>query len=67
MEYQAKDLEAVRAKREMDEAQDSNIVDSLIKLAQEKFGYVQALTDYYIALAAINKAVGMEDYIKTGE
>jgi outer membrane protein TolC len=67
MEYQAKDLEAVRAKREMDEAQDSNVVDSLIKLAQEKFGYVQALTDYYIALAAINKAVGMEDYIKTGE
>jgi hypothetical protein len=35
----------------------------MVKLAQEKFGYVQALTDYYIAIASINKAVGEENYI----
>jgi hypothetical protein len=67
MEYQTSDLETVKVKRSMDEAQDSNVIDSLIKLAQERFGYIQALTDYYIALASINKAVGVEDYLKTNE
>jgi len=67
VEYQSKDLEAVRAKREMEEAQDSNVVESMIKLAQERFSYVQALTDYYIALSAMNKAVGIEDYFKTSD
>jgi outer membrane protein len=67
MEYQEKDLEVVRVKREMDEAQDSNVIDSMIKLAQEKFGYVQALTDYYIAVASINKAAGVEDYFQLKE
>jgi len=63
VKYQEKDLEFVKVKRSMDEAQDSSIVESMVKLAQEKFGYVQALTDYYIAIASINKAVGEENYI----
>ena len=68
--YQQKDLEFSRLKREMDEAPDSNVIEGLIKLAQEKFGYVQALTDCLTAIASINKAIGienyMEDYIEKG-
>ncbi len=62
VKYQEKDLELVKLKRGMDEAQDSNVVESMIKLAQEKFGYLQALADCRIALAGLDKAVGIEGY-----
>ncbi|MDD5136805.1 MAG: TolC family protein [Candidatus Omnitrophica bacterium] len=62
VKYQAGDLELVKLKRGLDEAQDSNVIDSMIKLAQEKFGYLQALTDCHISLATVNKAIGLEDY-----
>lgn len=62
--YQTSDLELVKTKRGLDEAQDSNVIDGMVKLAQEKFGYLQALVDCHIALASINKAVGIEDYYK---
>ena len=64
VKYQASDLELVKLKRGLDEAQDSNVIDSMIKLAQEKFGYLQALADCHISLASINKAVGIEDYYR---
>ena len=64
VKYQEKDLEFTKLKRGIDEAQDSNVIDSMIKLAQEKFGYVQALTDCHISLASINKAIGIEDYFR---
>lgn len=62
--YQEKDLELNRMKRSMDEVQDSAVIDSMIKLGQEKFGYLQALAECHTALATINKAIGIEDYFK---
>jgi len=62
--YQETDAALMRMKRGMDEVQDSGTVDSLIKVAQEKFGYVQAVADCKIALAALEKAVGSEDYFR---
>lgn len=62
VKYQETDLEFVKFKRQMDEVQDSNVMESMIKLAQEKFGYMQAITDCNISLAAVCKAVGIEDY-----
>ncbi|OGW84655.1 MAG: hypothetical protein A2987_02680 [Omnitrophica bacterium RIFCSPLOWO2_01_FULL_45_10] len=64
VKYQEKDLELVRLKRGFDEAQDSNVIDSMIRLAQEKFGYVQAIADCHIAVATLNKAIGVEDYFR---
>ena len=62
VKYQESDLELIKFKRQMEEAQDSNVVESMIKLAQERFGYVQALSDCNVALAGISKAVGIPDY-----
>ncbi len=62
VKYQESDLELTKFKRQMDEAQDSNIIDSMIKLAQEKFGYEQAISDCQIAMASISKAVGIPEY-----
>lgn len=64
VKYQEADAELMKMKRGMDEVQDSNVVDSLIKVAQEKFGYVQAVTDCKISLAALEKAVGVQGYFK---
>lgn len=64
VKYQSQDLEVNRLRRGLDEIQDSNVVESMIKLAQEKFGYVQALTDCHISVATINKAIGVEGYFK---
>lgn len=64
MKYQEGDLELTKFKRQMDEAQDSNVIDSMIKLAQEKFGYVQSVSDCQIAIASLSKAVGIADYFK---
>lgn len=64
VEYQSKDLEVARMRRGLDEMADSNVVESMIKLAQEEFGYAQAVSDCRISLASINKAVGIEDFYK---
>ena len=44
-----------------------SVVERMIKLSQEKFGYVQALVDCNISIASINKAIGISDYFKGGE
>ncbi|MDP3791405.1 MAG: TolC family protein [Candidatus Omnitrophota bacterium] len=64
VKYQEGDLELVKFRRQMDEAQDSNVIESMIKLAQERFGYVQALSDCQVAIASISKAVGAPEYFK---
>ncbi|MDD5423023.1 MAG: TolC family protein [Candidatus Omnitrophica bacterium] len=64
LKYQQTDVDVLRVKRSMDEVPDSSVVESMIKLAQEKFGYVQALSDCHTSLASINKAIGVEDYFK---
>lgn len=64
VKYQEGDLEFTKFKRQLDEAQDSNVIESMIKLAQEKFGYAQAVTDCQISIASISKAVGVIDYFK---
>jgi len=62
--FQEKDLELNRMKRSMDEIPDSTVIESMIKLGQEKFGYLQALAECHTALATVNKAIGVEDYFK---
>jgi outer membrane protein TolC len=60
--YQEKDLEVNKLRRELDEVPDSAVVESMIKVAQEKFAYVSAMTECFTSVAALNKAVGIENY-----
>ncbi|MBU0880702.1 MAG: TolC family protein [Candidatus Omnitrophica bacterium] len=62
--YQENDFEFMKMKRGMDEIPDSSIIESMIKLTQERFAYVQALADCHTSIAGINKAIGIEDYFK---
>lgn len=67
--YTDKDLEIKRFKASLGETTNadasgpgSDVIDSMIRVAQEKFSYTSALTDCHIGLAAINKAIGIDDY-----
>jgi outer membrane protein TolC len=64
IKYQKTDVDVAKVKRGLDEASDSNVIDSMIKLAQEEFSHAQAVTDCHTSLSAINKAVGIEDRFK---
>lgn len=64
VKYQEGDAEYNRFRASMDEVPVSTLVDSLIKLAQERYGYAQALNDCHATVAAINKAIGQEDFYK---
>lgn len=69
--YTSQDLEIKRFKASMGETTNadasgpgSDVIDSMIRTAQEKFSYTSALADCHIGLAAINKAVGIENYYR---
>ena len=62
--FQSKQVEILKIRHELGEALYSDVAEEMIKLAEEEFSYFQAVTDYYIAIATLNKAVGLEDYFK---
>jgi len=62
VKFQTKETEIYKLKRGMGAALDSQVVESVMKLTQEKFSLVQAITDYYSALAGINRSIGLESY-----
>lgn len=63
LKFQSKEVEIFRLKRSLADASDSQIIESLIRFVQEKFSYVQSVTDYYTAVATLNNVIGVEDYI----
>jgi len=63
--FQGKELELFKLRRDYGELEDSKVIESLIKLAEEQYGYMQALTEYFVSIAALNRAVGINDYINT--
>ncbi len=62
--YQAKEVEILNIRLELGEAQYSDVIEEMIKLAEEEFSYMQAVTDYYISIASLNKAIGVDDYFR---
>lgn len=67
LKYKEKEVELLRFKRGLEEAPDSDVIEKMIELSQEKFGHVQALTDCLTTVAVLNKAVGVDDYFTTGK
>ena len=62
--FQSKQAEILNIRHELGEAEYSDVAEEMIKLAEEEFSYLQAMADYYIAIATLNKAIGIEDYFK---
>ena len=64
LKFQSKEVEINKLKRQLGGAADSQVMESLMKLAQEKFSYIQAVTSYFTAIANLNKAIGIADHFK---
>jgi len=62
VEFQRKQVEFLEAKREFDEAPVSNVLEEMVRLGEEEFSLLQSITDYYIAVKSLNKAVGIVGY-----
>ena len=62
VEFQSKQTEVLDVRRELGEAQYSDVIEEMIKLAEERYSFIQAIADYYIAIASLNKAIGLNGY-----
>ena len=51
-----------RAQASLNEALQSQVLEAMIQLADEKSVYIKALSDYSLAIIKINKVIGVKDY-----
>ncbi len=59
IKFKEKDLEVNRAKHMMDEVPLSTVLTAEVTLGEERVTYVKALSDYYIAISGLFKAMGL--------
>lgn len=55
-------VKVARAQAGLNEALQSQLLESVIQLADEKSVYIKALSDYSLAIVKINKVIGIKDY-----
>jgi outer membrane protein TolC len=63
-ELYEKELTIIKERRLMNEAQAQDVVSSKVKLAGEEINYNSALIENILAIAKLNKAIGIKDYFK---
>ena len=60
--FQKEAVKTARAQARLNEALQSQEIESEVKLADERSLYIKGLADYNFSLAKINKAIGIKDY-----
>jgi outer membrane protein TolC len=60
--FQTRQVEILKVRLSFGEAFNSDVIEEAIKLAEEKFSHISAITEYYIAIASLNRAVGIDSY-----
>jgi len=64
LKFQSKQVEIIDIRRELGEAQYSDVIEEMIKQAEEEFSRVQAISDYYVSIASLNRAVGINNHFQ---
>jgi outer membrane protein TolC len=62
--FHAEAVKTARVQAELNEALQSQLLESIIQLADEISVYVKALSDYNLAIIKINNAIGVSNYFK---
>jgi outer membrane protein TolC len=62
--YREEELEVKQMLYKMEESSSSEVLDTKMKLADEKSFYYQGLVNYYLSIANMNKAIGLVSYYK---
>ena len=62
--FREEQVKILKAQASVNEALPSQVLEAVMRLTEEKVGQAQALTNYYVALAKLNKAVGLSGRYK---
>jgi outer membrane protein len=57
-------VKVAKAQSELNEALQSQLLESMIQLSDEQSVYIKALSDYNLAIIKLNNAIGIRDYFK---
>ncbi|MFC1808423.1 TolC family protein, partial [Candidatus Omnitrophota bacterium] len=55
-------VKVAKAQSELNEALQSQLLEAMVKLADEKSLYIKALSDYNLSIYKLNKAIGIRDH-----
>ena len=62
--FREEQVKILKAQAGLNEALPSQVLEAVMKLTEERAGEAQALSSYYVALAKLNKAVGLPGHYK---
>lgn len=62
MRYQDKQNGVLKYMVGMQETQIQSLLEGLIEMAQNRFSFIQAITDYHLAVSSLNQSIGDADY-----
>ena len=62
--FREEQVKILKAQAGVNEALPSQVLEAVMRLTEERAGQAQALSNYFVALAKLNKAVGMSGYYK---
>ena len=64
VEHQRDYVEVLEEKLRFGEMETSRVIEEIVKLSEHEYSYIQADAAYYIAIAGLNKAIGISEYFK---
>ena len=62
MRYQDKQNGVLKYMVGLQETQTQSLLEGLIEMAQNRFSFIQAITDYHLAVSSLNQSIGDADY-----
>ena len=61
MRYQEKQNGILRYMMGLQESQIQSLIEGLIEMAQDRFSFIQAVSDYHLAVSSLNQSIGDSD------
>ena len=62
--FREEQVRILQAQASLNEALPSQVLEAVMRLTDERAGTAQAISSYYVALAKLNKAIGLAGYYK---
>lgn len=62
--FREEQVKILKAQASVNEALPSQVLEAIVKLTEEKAGKAQAMGNYYVALAKLNKAIGLPGHYR---
>lgn len=62
--FRQEQVKILQAQANLNEVLPSQVLEAIVKLTEERVGQAQALGNYYVALAKLNKAVGLPGHYR---